>query len=76
MATTYTTLFNLDVNKAIAQLKKFDRAKEKVLKSKAKNELLKSLYYFRSNAAKTAENVNIKVPRIKLDEVECISCEG
>ena len=37
---------------------------------------LKSLYYFRSNAAKTAENVNIKVPRIKLDEVECISCEG
>ena len=38
MATTYTTLFNLDVNKAIAQLKKFDRAKEKVLKSKAKNE--------------------------------------
>ena len=37
---------------------------------------LKSLYYFRSNAAKTAENVNIKVPRIKLDEVESISCEG
>jgi len=37
---------------------------------------LKSLYYFRSNAARNAENVNIKVPRIKLDEVECIACEG
>ena len=37
---------------------------------------LKSLYYFRSNAAKSAENVNTKVPRIKLEEVECISCEG
>ena len=37
---------------------------------------LKSLYYFRSDAARAAENVNIKVPRIRLDEVECISCEG
>ncbi len=37
---------------------------------------LKSLYYFRSNAARTAENVNIKVPRIKLEEVDCIACEG
>jgi ribonucleoside-diphosphate reductase alpha chain len=37
---------------------------------------LKSLYYFRSNAARNAENVNVKVPRIKLDEVECLSCEG
>ena len=37
---------------------------------------LKSLYYFRSDAAKAAENVNIKVPRIKLDEVDCIACEG
>jgi ribonucleoside-diphosphate reductase alpha chain len=37
---------------------------------------LKSLYYFRSNAARNVENVNIKVPRIKLDEVECIACEG
>ena len=37
---------------------------------------LKSLYYFRSDAAKAAENVNVKVPRIKLDEVECIACEG
>ena len=37
---------------------------------------LKSLYYFRSDAAKAAENVNIKVPRIKLDDVECIACEG
>ena len=37
---------------------------------------LKSLYYFRSNAARSAENVNIKVPRIKLDDVECIACEG
>ena len=33
MATAYTTVFNLDVNKAIAQLKKFDRARENVLKS-------------------------------------------
>jgi len=37
---------------------------------------LKSLYYFRSNAARSTENVNIKIPRIKLDEVECIACEG
>ena len=37
---------------------------------------LKSLYYFRSDAARAAENVNIKVPRIKLDDVECIACEG
>jgi len=37
---------------------------------------LKSLYYFRSDAARAAENVNVKVPRIKLDEVECIACEG
>ena len=37
---------------------------------------LKSLYYFRSNAARNAENVNIKVPRVRLDDVECIACEG
>ena len=37
---------------------------------------LKSLYYFRSNAARNAEDVNVKVPRIKLDDVECIACEG
>ena len=37
---------------------------------------LKSLYYFRSNAARNVENVNIKVPRIRLDEVDCIACEG
>ena len=37
---------------------------------------LKSLYYFRSDAARTAENVNIKIPRIRLEEVDCIACEG
>tara|TARA_R110000824_G_scaffold119970_2_gene274521 strand:+ start:4363 stop:6258 length:1896 start_codon:yes stop_codon:yes gene_type:complete len=37
---------------------------------------LKSLYYFRSNAAKAIENVNIKVPRINLEDIECIACEG
>ena len=37
---------------------------------------LKSLYYFRTNAARNAENINVKVPRIKLDDVECIACEG
>jgi ribonucleoside-diphosphate reductase alpha chain len=37
---------------------------------------LKSLYYFRTNAARNAENVNTKVQRIKLDDVECIACEG
>jgi len=37
---------------------------------------LKSLYYFRSNAARNAEDVNVKIPRIKLDDVECIACEG
>ena len=37
---------------------------------------LKSLYYFRSNAARNVENVNIKVPRIRLEEVDCIACEG
>ena len=37
---------------------------------------LKSLYYLRSNAARNAENVNIKIPKINLEEEECISCEG
>jgi len=37
---------------------------------------LKSLYYFRTNAARNAENINVKVPRIRLDDVECIACEG
>jgi len=37
---------------------------------------LKSLYYFRSNAARTVENVNVKVPRINLEDTECIACEG
>ena len=37
---------------------------------------LKSLYYFRSNAARNVENVNIKIPRIKLDDEGCIACEG
>jgi len=37
---------------------------------------LKSLYYFRSESARDVENVNIKIPRIKLDEVDCIACEG
>ena len=37
---------------------------------------LKSLYYFRSNSARNAENVNVKIPRINLEDVECLSCEG
>ena len=37
---------------------------------------LKSLYYLRSNASRNAENVNIKIPKINLEEEECISCEG
>ena len=37
---------------------------------------LKSLYYLRSDAARSAENVNIKIPRINLEDVECLSCEG
>ena len=37
---------------------------------------LKSLYYFRSNAARTVENVNLKIPRINLEDTECLSCEG
>jgi ribonucleoside-diphosphate reductase alpha chain len=37
---------------------------------------LKSLYYFRTNAARNAENVNNKVQRIRLEDTECISCEG
>ena len=37
---------------------------------------LKSLYYFRTNAARNVENVNTKIPRIRLDDVECIACEG
>ena len=40
----------------------------------AKN--LKSLYYLRSDSARNAENVNIKIPRINLEDVECIACEG
>ena len=37
---------------------------------------LKSLYYFRSDAASNAENVNVKVERVRLEDVECLSCEG
>ena len=37
---------------------------------------LKSLYYFRSDAARSVENVNIKIPRVNLEDVECLSCEG
>ena len=37
---------------------------------------LKSLYYFRSNAARTVENVNVIVPRINFEDSECIACEG
>tara|TARA_R110000803_G_scaffold139545_1_gene206166 strand:- start:850 stop:2733 length:1884 start_codon:yes stop_codon:yes gene_type:complete len=37
---------------------------------------LKSLYYFRSDSAKSAENVNVQIPRINLEDTECISCEG
>ena len=37
---------------------------------------LKSMYYLRSNAARNTENVNIKIPRINLEEGECLSCEG
>jgi ribonucleoside-diphosphate reductase alpha chain len=37
---------------------------------------LKSLYYLRSDVAKSAENVNIRIPRINLEDTECISCEG
>ena len=37
---------------------------------------LKSLYYFRSNAARTVENVNLKIPRINLEDTECLACEG
>ena len=37
---------------------------------------LKSLYYLRSDAARNAENVNIKIPRINLEDVECLACEG
>ena len=37
---------------------------------------LKSLYYFRTEAARGTENVTLKIPRIKLDEMECLSCEG
>ena len=41
---------------------------------------LKSLYYLRSREAKSAENINLKVKRIKLDEEmlekECLSCQA
>ncbi len=37
---------------------------------------LKSLYYLRSNAARNTENVNIKIPKINLEEEGCLSCEG
>ena len=37
---------------------------------------LKSLYYLRSTAARNTENVDIKIPRINLEEQECLSCEG
>ena len=37
---------------------------------------LKSMYYLSSNAARNSENVNIKIPRINLEDVECLACEG
>ena len=37
---------------------------------------LKSLYYLRSDSARSAENVNTKIPRIDLTEESCLSCEG
>ena len=37
---------------------------------------LKSLYYLRSDSARETENVNTKIPRINLEESECLSCEG
>ena len=37
---------------------------------------LKSLYYLRSDSARETENVNIKIPRINLEEIGCLSCEG
>jgi ribonucleoside-diphosphate reductase alpha chain len=37
---------------------------------------LKSMYYLRTTAARNTENVNIKIPRINLEEQECLSCEG
>jgi ribonucleoside-diphosphate reductase alpha chain len=35
---------------------------------------LKSMYYLRSDAARSVENVNVKIPRIDLGG--CLSCEG
>ncbi len=37
---------------------------------------LKSLYYLRSDAARNTENVNIKIPKINLEDEGCLSCEG
>ena len=37
---------------------------------------LKSLYYLRSDAARSAENVNVKIPRINLEDMDCLACEG
>ena len=37
---------------------------------------LKSMYYLRSAAARGVENVNIRIPRINLEDMECLSCEG
>ena len=41
---------------------------------------LKSLYYLRSREAKSAENINLKVKRVKLEqeatEEVCLSCEA
>ena len=37
---------------------------------------LKSLYYLRSDAARSTENVNVRIPRINLEDMECLSCEG
>ena len=37
---------------------------------------LKSLYYLRSDSARNTENVNVKIPRLNLEEEGCLSCEG
>ena len=47
---------------------------------KAWNNKLKGLYYLRTNSGATAEQVGIKVERVKLksykEEDECLSCQG
>ena len=54
----------------------YDAIAKSLIKYNPDVDLELELYYLRSDSARNAENVNIKIPRINLEDMECLSCEG